>query len=159
MKKKRWEEPEVVDLNAECVAVVLKTMHPKLKDPRSFLVPCSIENFKFNNALADLRASINLMPSSVAIKLSLGELKPTRMSLQLADRSVKYPKGILEGVLVWVDKFIFHVDFVVMDMEDDPETPLILGGPFLATARTLVDVADGSLCPRVGDDVCTFKLS
>ncbi|CAH9138304.1 unnamed protein product [Cuscuta epithymum] len=158
-KKRRWEEPEVVDLNAECSAVVLKTMPPKLKDPGSFLVPCSIENFKFNNALADLGASINLMPSSVVMKLGLGELKPTRMSLQLADRSVKYPKGILEDVLVRVDKFIFPVDFVVMDMEEDRETALILGRPFLATARALVDVADGSLSLRVGDDVCTFKLS
>ncbi|CAH9102258.1 unnamed protein product [Cuscuta epithymum] len=159
MKKRRWEEPEVVDLNAECSAVVLKTMPPKLKDPGSFLVPCSIENFVFHNALADLGASINLMPSSVVMKLGLGELKPTRMSLQLADRSVKYPKGILEDVLVRVDKFIFPVDFVVMDMEEDRETPLILGRPFLATARALVDVADGSLSLRVGDDVCTFKLS
>ncbi|CAH9104921.1 unnamed protein product [Cuscuta epithymum] len=158
-KKRRWEEPEVVDLNAECSAVVLKTMPPKLKDPGSFLVPCSIGNFKFNNALADLGASINLMPSSVVMKLGLGELKPTRMCLQLADRSVKYPKGILEDVLVRVEKFIFPVDFVVMDMEEDRETPLILGRPFLATARALVDVADGTLSLRVGDDVCTFKLS
>ncbi|CAH9096498.1 unnamed protein product [Cuscuta epithymum] len=159
MKKKRWEELEVVDLNAECSAVVLKTMPPKRKDPGSFLVPCSIKNCMFNNALADLGVSINLMPSSVVMKLGLGELKPTRMSLQLVDRSVKYPKGILEDVLVRVEKFIFPVDFVVMDMEEDRETPLILGRPFLATARALVDVADGSLSLRVGDDVCTFKLS
>ncbi|CAH9142614.1 unnamed protein product, partial [Cuscuta epithymum] len=157
--KRQLQELSVVDLNAECSAVVLRSIPEKLKDPGSFTIPCSIDNFNFNNALADLGASINLMPSSIVEKLGLGEMKPTRMCLQLADRSVKYPKGIVEDVLVKVDKFIFPVDFVVMDMEEDRETPLILGRPFLATARALIDVTDGSLTLRVGDDLCTFRLS
>ncbi|CAH9108415.1 unnamed protein product [Cuscuta europaea] len=157
--KRQLEELSIVDLNAECSAVVLRSIPEKLKDPGSFTIPCSIDNFNFNNALADLGASINLMPSSIVEKLGLGEMKPTRMCLQLADRSVKYPKGIVEDVLVKVDKFIFPVDFVVMDMEEDRETPLILGRPFLATARALIDVTDGSLTLRVGDDLCTFRLS
>ncbi|XP_075489567.1 uncharacterized protein LOC142528407 [Primulina tabacum] len=93
--------------------------------------------------LCDLGASINLMPLSVFRKLGLGEPKPTRMSLQLADRSVKYPRGVIEDVLVKVDKFIFPVDFVVLDMEEDIEMPLILGRPFLATDKALIDDALG----------------
>ncbi|CAH9071147.1 unnamed protein product [Cuscuta europaea] len=158
-KNRQLQALSVVDLNAECSAVVLRSIPEKLKDPGSFTIPCSIDNFNFINALADLGASINLMPSSIVENLGLGEMKPTRMCLQLADRSVKYPKGIVEDVLVKVDKFIFPVHFVVMDMEEDREKPLILGRPFLATARALIDVTDGSLTLRVEDDLCTFRLS
>nr|XP_023873469.1 uncharacterized protein LOC111986064 [Quercus suber] len=73
-------------------------------------------------------------------KLGLGEAKPTTISLQLADRSIKYPRGVIENVLVKVDKFIFPIDFIVLDMDEDKEIPLILGRPFLATGRTLIDV-------------------
>ncbi|XP_027337191.1 uncharacterized protein LOC113850866 [Abrus precatorius] len=79
---------------------------------------------------------------------SLGEPRPTRMSIQLADRSIKYPKGIIEDVLVKVDKFIFPVDFVILDMDEDTDVPLILGRPFLATAGAIIDVRDGKLILR-----------
>ncbi|XP_075475256.1 uncharacterized protein LOC142505999 [Primulina tabacum] len=108
--------------------------------------------------LCDLGASINLMPLSVFRKLGLGEPKPTRMSLQLADRSVKYPRGLIEDVLVKVDKFIFPVDFVVLDMEEDIEMPLILGRPFLATGKALIDVQEGKLRLRVGEEEITFDV-
>ncbi|XP_073120421.1 uncharacterized protein [Henckelia pumila] len=110
----------------------------------------------FHKALCDLGASINLMPYSVFRKLSLGEPKSTRMSLQLADRSIKYPRGIIEDVLVKVDKFIFPVDFVVLDMEEDLDMPLILGRPFLATGKTLIDVQKGELLLRVGEEKISF---
>ena len=80
------------------------------------------------------------MPLTIFRKLGLGEPKPTTVTLQLADRSIKHPKGIVEDVLVKVDKFIFSVDFIVLDMIKDPEVPLILGRPFLATGKALIDV-------------------
>ncbi|XP_073153332.1 uncharacterized protein [Henckelia pumila] len=109
-------------------------------------------------ALCDLGASINLMPYSVFRKLSLGEPKSTRMSLQLADRSIKYPRGIIEDVLVKMDKFIFPVDFVVLDMEDDLDMPLILGRPFLAIGKALIDVQKGELLLRVGEEKILFDV-
>ncbi|XP_073304614.1 uncharacterized protein [Primulina huaijiensis] len=111
-----------------------------------------------HDALCDLGASINLMPFSVFRKLGLGEPKPTRMSLQLANRSVKYPRGVIEDVLVKVDKFIFPADFVVLDMEEDMQMPLILGRPFLATGKALIDVQEGkgpleaTLTTELGED-------
>ncbi|XP_073154074.1 uncharacterized protein [Henckelia pumila] len=112
----------------------------------------------FHKALCDLGASINLMPYSVFRKLSLGEPKSTGMSLQLADRSIKYPRGIIEDVLVKVDKFIFPVDFVVLDMEEDLDIPLILGRPFLATGKALIDVQKGELLLRVGEEKISFDV-
>ncbi|XP_073120288.1 uncharacterized protein [Henckelia pumila] len=109
-------------------------------------------------ALSDLGASINLMPFSVFRKLGMGEPKPTRVSLQLADRSIKYPRGIIEDVLVKVDKFIFPVDFVVLDMEEDLDMSLILGRPFLATGKALIDVQKGKLLLRVGEEEITFDV-
>ncbi|XP_073122003.1 uncharacterized protein [Henckelia pumila] len=112
----------------------------------------------FYKALCDLGASINLMPYSVFRKLSLGEPKSTRMSLQLADRSIKYPRGIIEDVLVKVDKLIFPVDFVVLDMEEDLDMPLILERPFLATGKALIDVQKGELLLRVGEEKISFDV-
>ncbi|XP_073153976.1 uncharacterized protein [Henckelia pumila] len=112
----------------------------------------------FHKALCDLGASINLMPYSVFRKVSLGEPKSTRMSLQLAYRSIKYPRGIIEDVLVKVDKFIFPVDFVVLDMEEDLDMPLILGRPFLVTGKELIDVQKGELLLRVGEEKISFDV-
>ncbi|XP_073154031.1 uncharacterized protein [Henckelia pumila] len=103
-------------------------------------------------------ASINLMSYSVFRKLGLGEPKSTRMSLQLADRSIKHPRGIIKDVLVKLDKFIFSMDFVVLDMEEDLDMPLILGRLFLATEKALIDVQKGELLLRVGDDKIAFDI-
>ena len=108
-------------------------------------------------ALADLGASINLMPYKMFKQLGLGEPKPTRMSIQLADRTIRFPRGIIEDVLVKIDKFIFLVDFVVLDMDEDSDVPLILSRPFLATARTIIDVGIGELTLRVGDETITLQ--
>ncbi|CAH9114087.1 unnamed protein product [Cuscuta epithymum] len=99
--KRKWGEPKSVVLNEECSAVVLKEMPKKLKDPGKFTIHCSIGCMISNNALADLGASINLMPYSLYEKLALGPLKPTRMCIQLADRSVKYPQGLKTYWLKW----------------------------------------------------------
>jgi len=124
----------------ECSAIIQNKLPSNLKDPGSFTISCNIGNSEFNKALCDLGASINLMPFFVFRKLGLGEVKPTTVSLQLADRSVKYLLGVIEDVLVKVKNFIFLVDFIMLDVEEDREVPFILGRPFLATGRTLIDV-------------------
>ena len=91
-------------------------------------------------ALCDSGAIINFMPLSIAKRLSLGELPPTAMTLQMADRTLAHPEGILEDVLIKVGKFFFLVDFVVINIEEDKKVPLLLGRPFLATGATLIDV-------------------
>ncbi|XP_057418681.1 uncharacterized protein LOC130712882 [Lotus japonicus] len=109
-------------------------------------------------ALCDLGASINLMPLTMFERLDIGEVTPTMISLQLADRSLKTPYGVVEDVLVRVDKFVFPVDFVVLDMEEDTRVPLILGRPFLATGRALIDVELGTMDLRVADERVTFYV-
>ncbi|KAK1411651.1 hypothetical protein QVD17_38208 [Tagetes erecta] len=156
--KKKLEELSTVILSEECSAVLQSKLPQKKTDPGSFTIPCLIGSLSVNNALADLGASINLMPYAMFSRLDLGEPKPTRMSIQLADRSIKYPRGIVENLLVKVDKFIFPVDFVILDMDEDVTVPLILGRPFLATARALIDVCDGKLSLRVGEETVTFDI-
>ncbi|GKC45666.1 reverse transcriptase domain-containing protein [Tanacetum coccineum] len=112
----------------------------KEKDPESFTIACVIRQSGINKALADLRASISLMPYSMFLRLNLGELKPTRMCIELADKSTQIPRGIAENVIVKIDRFIFPVDFVVLDMKEDHKIPIILGRPFLATAHAMIDV-------------------
>ncbi|XP_031106701.1 uncharacterized protein LOC116011285 [Ipomoea triloba] len=156
--KKKLEELATVLLGEGCSAYV-RRQPQKLTDPGSFTIPCQIGDAEFSQALADSGASINIMPFCLFKKLDLGTLKPTRICIQLADRSIKQPKGVVEDVLVRVDKFIFSVDFVIIDMDPDHEVPLILGKPFLATARALIDVGSGKLVLRVGDECATFDVS
>ena len=129
-----------------------------MKDPGSFTIPCSIGKYEFKKALCDSRASINLMPLSVVQRFSLGELTPTTIILQMADRSMAKVEGVLEDVLVKVGKFIFPVDFMVMKMEEDNQVPLLLGRPFLATGAALIDVKKGELILRVGNEAVHFNL-
>ncbi|XP_073146844.1 uncharacterized protein [Henckelia pumila] len=156
--KRKLEEFETVNLTKECSAIVQNKLPPKLKDPGSFSIPCTIGSISFTKVLCDLGASINLMPFSIFRRLGLGEPKPTTVSLQLADRSITYPRGIIEDVLVKVDKFIFPMDFLLLDMEEDLDMPLILGRPFLATGKSLIDVQMGKLILRVGEDQVTFNI-
>ncbi|KAL0411764.1 UNVERIFIED_CONTAM: hypothetical protein Slati_3766100 [Sesamum latifolium] len=123
LNKRKWEEGETVKLNEECSAILQNKLPSKLKDPGSFSIPCTIGNIAFNKVLCDL-----------------------------ADRSIKYPRGIVEDVLVKVGKFILPVDFIVLDMKEDNNMPLILGRPFLATSRALIDVQKGQLTLRVNDE-------
>ncbi|GKE02129.1 reverse transcriptase domain-containing protein, partial [Tanacetum coccineum] len=145
-------------LNENCSTVLLKQLPEKLGDPDKFLIPCDFPELDECLALADLSASINLIPLSVWKKLSLPELTSTRMTLELADRSVAHPKGVAEDVFVKVGKFYFPADFVVVDYVVDPRIPLILGRPFLRTARALIDVHSEELTLRVNDEAITFKV-
>ncbi|GJT87353.1 reverse transcriptase domain-containing protein [Tanacetum coccineum] len=145
-------------VNENCSAVILKKLPEKLGDPGKFLIPCDFPELVECLALADLGASINLMPLSIWKKLSLPELTPTQMILELADRSTTSPSGIAEDVFVKVGKFHFLADFVVVDYVVDPRVPLILERPFLRTARALIDVYGEELTLRVDDEAITFKV-
>ncbi|KAL5559958.1 hypothetical protein UlMin_036169 [Ulmus minor] len=158
MKKRKFGEFETVALTRECSAALQSKLPPKLQDPGSFTIPCSIGGQYCGKALCDLGASINLMPMSIFKTLGIGEARPTTVSLQLADRSIAQPEGKIEDVLVKVDKFIFPVDFIILDFEADMEVPIILGRPFLATGRALIDVHNGELTMRVQDEKVTFNV-
>src|SRR5581483_8499880 len=157
-KKKKLTEYETIALTKECSALVTNKIPPKLKDPGSFTIPCSIGSKTIGKALCDLGAGINLMPLSVFKSLEIGEARPTTISIQLADKSLVWPKGKIEDVLVQVDKFIFPADFIILDCEVDADIPIILGRPFLATGRTLIDVQKGELTMRVQDQEVTFSV-
>ncbi|GKF89955.1 reverse transcriptase domain-containing protein, partial [Tanacetum coccineum] len=127
-------------LNENCSAVVLKKLLEKLGDPGRFLIPCDFSEFDSYLALADLGASINLMPLSIWKKLQLSGLTETKMVLELADRTISKPTDVAENVFVKVGKFYFPTNFVVLDFIADPRVPLILGQPFLRMAHALIDV-------------------
>ncbi|GJV26092.1 reverse transcriptase domain-containing protein [Tanacetum coccineum] len=127
-----------ISLNENCSAMLLKKLPEKLGDPNKFLIPCDFPGMDVCHALADLGASIDLMPFSIWKKLSLPELTPTRMTLELADRSITCPKGVAEDIFVKVGKFHFPTDFVVVDFDVDPWVPLILGRSFLRTGLALI---------------------
>ncbi|GJZ19556.1 reverse transcriptase domain-containing protein [Tanacetum coccineum] len=136
----------------------LKSCRKNLETPASFLFLVIFSELEECLALADLGTSINLMPLSVWKKLSLSELTPTRMTLELANRSVAYPVGVAEDVFVKVGKFHFLADFVVVDYDVDPRVPLILERPFLRTARALIDVHGKELTLRVNNEAITFNV-
>nr|GFA75497.1 hypothetical protein [Tanacetum cinerariifolium] len=122
--KKKLEDLSTVIMSEECSAILDGILPKKMSDPGSFTIPCLIENLSVHNALADLGSSINLMPYSIYAKLGLGDPKPTRMTIQLANKSIKYPRGIIENVLVKFDQFVFSMDFVILDMDEDGKVPL-----------------------------------
>ena len=157
-QKRRLADFETVNLTEECSAILQRKLPQKLKDPGSFTIPCTIGNAIFERVLCDLGASIHLMPLSIFKRLELGEARPTTVTLQLVDRSLKHPRGIIEDVLVKVDKFIFPADFIVLDMEEDKEIPIILGRPFLTTGRAMIDVQRGELKLRVQEEEVKFNV-
>ncbi|GKB96457.1 reverse transcriptase domain-containing protein [Tanacetum coccineum] len=139
--------------------MLLKKLLEKLGDPDKFLIPCDFSRMDVCHALADLGASINLMPLSIWKNLSLPELTSTRMTLELADRSITRPKGVAEDVFVKVGKFHFPTDFVVVDFDADPRVPLILGRSFLRTGRALIDVYGEEITLQVNDEAVTFNIN
>ncbi|GKE49195.1 reverse transcriptase domain-containing protein, partial [Tanacetum coccineum] len=159
--------PEVVERETEVTkdavpptnnGIILNKLPEKLRDPGKFLIPCDFPRMDECLALADLGASINLMPLSLWKKLSLLELTPTCMTLELTDRSISRPFGIAEDVSVKVGVFHFPTDFLVVDFDADPRVPLILGRSFLKTRRALIDVYEGELTLHVGNKAVTFNL-
>ncbi|GJR08922.1 reverse transcriptase domain-containing protein [Tanacetum coccineum] len=157
--KEKLSEMARTPLNEHSSAVILNKLPKKLGDLDKFFTLCDFPGMDKCLALADLGANINLMPLSVWKKLSLPELTPTCMTLELADRSITQPIGIAEDVDVRVGKFQVPADFVVIDFDADPRVPLILGRPFLKTERALIDVYEGELTLRVGKEAVTFNLN
>ncbi|RDY03926.1 hypothetical protein CR513_12419, partial [Mucuna pruriens] len=161
--KRKLGEFELMKFNEECSTIVLKRLPSKFKDLESFTIPCIIGNLHFGRALCDLGASINLMSFFVFKKLGMQEPQPTNIPFQLADRTIAqrtiaHTRGKIEDVLVKVDKFIFPADFVILDMEEDKDVPIILGQPFLNIAGTLIDVRQGKLTLRLGDEEVELKV-
>nr|GFA78670.1 reverse transcriptase domain-containing protein [Tanacetum cinerariifolium] len=147
--KNKLIELTMTPLNENCSAVVLKKLQEKLGDPGRLLIPCDFLEFDNCLALADLGASINLMPLSIWKKLRLPTLNDTKMVLELADRTISKPTGVAENIFVKVGKVYFPADFVVLDFVADPRVPLILGRPFLREIILRHD--DQSLTLKCGD--------
>uniref|UniRef100_A0A1U7YUK2 Uncharacterized protein LOC104248338 n=1 Tax=Nicotiana sylvestris TaxID=4096 RepID=A0A1U7YUK2_NICSY len=145
-------------LTEKCNAILQNKLPQKLGDLGSFTIPCTLGGIYFEKALCDSGASINLIPLSIFRKLDLGEMKDIGVSLQFADQSTKKPKGIIENVLVRVDKFVFPVDFIVLEMKECPDEPIILGRPFLVTGRAIIDVHQGQLIVRVDEERIIFDM-
>ena len=156
--KRKLSDYETIALSEECSAILQRKLPPKLKDPGSFTIPCSIGNSIFEKTLCDLGASINLMPLSIFKKLGLGDANPTTITLQLVNGYLTHPRGIIEDVLVKVHKFIFPTDFIVLDMEEEEEVPIIRRSLFFAMGRALIDVQKGELKLRVQDEEVTFNV-
>ncbi|XP_057719646.1 uncharacterized protein LOC130934073 [Arachis stenosperma] len=157
-KKRSWKNDETVVLTEECSAVIQYKLPQKLKDPGSFQIPCIIGEITVEKALCALGASINLMSLVTIIRMRIEEAKPTRMALQLANRSFKFPQGVVEDLLVKVGYFIFPSDFVVLDMEEEAKASIILGRPFLATTGAIIDVQKGELTLRLHDEKMVFNV-
>ncbi|XP_070047095.1 uncharacterized protein [Nicotiana tomentosiformis] len=160
-KKRKIEETSVVKLIEHCSVILQNKLPPKCGDAGSFTIPCSLGTINFDKSLCDSGASINLMHLSIYRKLQkeVREIRSAPISLQLADQTTLIPEGIVEDVLVWVDKFVFPVDFIVVNMEENKEVPLILGRPFLATGREILDIHERKLMLRVGEETMTFKMN
>nr|GFB80155.1 hypothetical protein [Tanacetum cinerariifolium] len=146
-----------IPLNENCSALILKKLPEKLGDPGKFLIPCGFSKLKCK-ALADLGASINLMPLLVWKKLGLPEHIFTRMTLELANRAICTPTGTTRDVFVLIRKFTYLANFVIVDYESDPRVPLILGKPFLRTARALIDVYGEEMILRDGNERLTLNM-
>ncbi|GJZ12815.1 reverse transcriptase domain-containing protein [Tanacetum coccineum] len=151
-KKHKIEQIFAAFLSDESSAMIQNKVTPKLEDPGSFLIPCNFNKTFSCNALADLGASINLIPYLLYAKLFLETLKPTKMSERLADRSFQYPVGIAENMLFEVGKFTF------LEMEEDSKVPLILGQPFLHTADVVIRVKQNQLNLGVGTERMIFNI-
>nr|GFD23138.1 reverse transcriptase domain-containing protein [Tanacetum cinerariifolium] len=145
-------------MNEHCSAVILNKLPRKLRDPGKFLIPYEFPRMDECLTLADLGASINLMPLSMWEALSLPELTPTCMTLKLADRLISKPIGIAKDVSFKAGVFHFPADFVVVDFEPDPRVPLILERCFLKTGRVLIDVHKGELTIRIRNEAITYNL-
>jgi hypothetical protein len=140
-------------------AVIQRKLPAKCKDPGMFTIPCTIGNTRFENAMTYLGASINVMPYSIYGSLKLGPLNKTSVVIQLADRSIAYPKGVIEDVLVQINDLVFPANFYVLDMENSDQTaPILLGRPFLKTSKTKVDVHSGTLTMEFDGEIVKFNI-
>ncbi|KAJ9168409.1 hypothetical protein P3X46_019936 [Hevea brasiliensis] len=143
-------------------ALIQRKLHPKCKDPSSFSIPCKIGDSRFEHAMADLGASINVMSYSVFQTLNLGPLKETSVIIQLADHSNAYPLGVVEDFLVQVRELIFPTDFFILDMKDSVPTSksalILFGRPFRRTAKSKINVDEGTLTMEFDGETVKFNI-
>ena len=156
--KRKWTDHETIPINEECSAVIQNKLPQKLKDPGSITIPCTIGNEFIGRSLCDLGASVSIIPLSFCRRLNIGEPQPTTVSLQLADRSIIYPYGMLEDVPVKVGDYYVPGDFFILEMEEDRQIPIILGRPFLATAGAIIDVKRGKITLEIGEEKVEFDV-
>jgi len=139
-KKREHERPLVAPIGEVGSALLQRGSPERLQDPSSFSIPCSIGKFQIERALCDLGASMSIMPLSICKELQLPDLCPTTLVIQPADGSIRHPAGVLEDIPVQLGNSVVPCNFVVLDMDESSQAPIILGRPFLATARVVIDV-------------------
>ncbi|XP_023644225.1 uncharacterized protein LOC111832117 [Capsella rubella] len=155
-QEKAEEDERARSLNHECCAIIHKEVIPKkLEDPGSFTLPCIIGPLSFSRSLCDLGASVSLMPLSVARRFGFTQYKSCNLSLILADRTIRVPYGLLEDLPINIGEVEVPTDFIVLEMDDEPQDPLILGRPFLATTGAIIDVGKGMIDLNPGKN---FKM-
>ena len=157
-KKIRSTDQGVIMVDASCSDIIQWTLPKKESDLGRVTLPVTIGDIYVGKGLTDLGSSINLIPLSIVKRLWNIEMKSTKMTLQLADKSITRPYGVAQDLLVKVDNFFFPVDFVVIDMEEEHDTPLILGWPFMKTARMMIDIDDGLMKVWIQDEEVSFNL-
>lgn len=155
--KMRDMDQETINIDFSYSAIIQRTIPRKEIDLGRITLLVTMGNVYIGKSLIDLGSSINLIPLSVVKRLGNIEVKPTKMTLQLTDKSTTRPSGVAENVLVKVDNFLFPIDFVVIDMEEDDDAPLILGRPFMKTARMMIDIDDGLMMVCVQDEEVYFN--
>ncbi|XP_021744932.1 uncharacterized protein LOC110710896 [Chenopodium quinoa] len=156
--KSRLEESDSISLPTEISVIPQNELPEKFGDPGSFAIPVKVGDLESTNSLCDLGASVSLMPLSMAKRLNLGEIIPTKMSIELADHSVKVPLGVLKDIPIQVGKVLVPCDFVIMEMDEDLKIPHILGRPFLKTAGVNIDMKQGRLTLHVGHERISFSF-
>ena len=158
-RKQKLKGCEKVRVGENVSTIIQRKLPAKCKDPSMFTIPCTIGNTQLEKAMIDLGASINVMPYSIYVSLKLGPFNKTGVVIQLADRSIAYPKGVVEDVLVQVNDLVFPADFYVLDMENgDQTTPILLGRPFLKTSKTKIDVHSGTLTMEFDGEIVKFNI-
>ncbi|XP_027185158.1 uncharacterized protein LOC113783270 [Coffea eugenioides] len=159
--KRKLRGDERVAVGENVSAIFQRKLPPKCGDPGMFTIPCKIGGASIRQTMLDLGASINVMPKTIYTSLNLGPLKGTGIIIQLADRTNAYPEGLVEDVLVQVNELVFPADFYVLDMGDERAlnpSPILLGRPFLSTARTKIDVNEGTLSMEFDEKIVNFNI-
>ncbi|XP_027170440.1 uncharacterized protein LOC113770231 [Coffea eugenioides] len=159
--KRKLRGDERVAVGGNVSAMLQRKLPPKCGDPGMFTIPCKIGNAPIRKAMLDLGASINVMPKTIFASLNLGPLKETATIIQLTDRTNAYPEGLVEDVLVQVNELVFPADFYILDVGDEKSinpSPILLGRPFLSTARTKIDVNEGTLSMEFDGETVNFNI-
>ncbi|MBE2321343.1 retroviral-like aspartic protease, partial [Solirubrobacter sp. CPCC 204708] len=161
-QKRKTKVPKDAFMTEMASSILKANTPPKLKDPGCPTIPIVMGEHRIDHALIDFGASVNLIPYHVYQQLELGDLEPTMITLQLADRSVKRPKGIVRDVIVQVNSFYFPVDFIVLETQPVPDSgtqiPVILGRPFLATSNAIIYCKNGIMTISFGNMTVNLNI-